>query len=757
MPNMPCARFTIPNLSALLLTACAWLVTGITASAQREAEISVLQSRLLQGKKDTCYVNTLYTLSLIYLQKQGELPGDLDSATLLKNQGLLLSKQLHYISGIGTGMVMEARIADEKKLPERFALYDKTAAFLTQHHQRKALADVYLSMAFSCTNEADQLQNKISLFKKALHIQQQENNRQECAFLLKNMADCYHLLEQYDTTLVLLNQSLALYQAVHYKDLQGVYTLFSELYRYKSDLSAALKYALLAAVTAEQVGDKSGQLTTIYNRVGLTYHVLFDMSLCYFHKALDVAYVNKDSAGIVLLSMNIANTLLKVNRVKEALALVQKTEQTQVTRSTDEKISLLKTAMTTWLEAGQPAKAEHYYRQLMHYYHPNNVFDTLRASLAPAIVSYLQRTGRYAATYPLLNEYIDYYRKSNRAVYLMRAEELYCKTDSALRRYQDALAHHQRFKHLSDSLFTLDKSKQLNSLQLQFETAKKDNDIQLLTQQSQLQASSLQRERLIRKFTAGGVIMLLLFLAVLYNRYRVKQRSNLQLEQKQEEINQQNELLKKLLGEKEWLLKEIHHRVKNNLQIVISLLNTQSSYLENEDARSAIRNSQHRMHAMSLIHQKLYQSNNLATIDMQWYIHELVKYMCESFSAEKKIQFTSAITPIQMDVVQAVPLGLILNEAISNCIKYAFPGSKRGEVHISLQNSGNDIYQLQISDNGIGLPESFDPENSYSLGMSLMRGLSGQLQGNFSINSHHGVTIIITFVLTSELPAAHIL
>lgn len=259
------------------------------------------------------------------------------------------------------------------------------------------------------------------------------------------------------------------------------------------------------------------------------------------------------------------------------------------------------------------------------------------------------------------------------------------------------------------------------------------------------------KKKLIHNTITGGIAMLVLFTGVVYSLYRVKKRSNLQLELKQEEINQQNDLLKKLLGKKEWLLKEIHHRVKNNLQIVISLLNTQSAYLENEDARSAIRNSQHRMHAMSLIHQKLYQSDNLATIDMHWYIQELVNYMCESFSTDKKIQFLCEVDKVNLDVVQAVPLGLILNEAISNSIKYAFPATTRGEVHISLKNTGKSRYRLQISDNGIGLPVAFDTEQGNSLGMSLMRGLTEQLNGCCKVSSENGVTIVVTFILNNEL------
>jgi two-component system, sensor histidine kinase PdtaS len=127
------------------------------------------------------------------------------------------------------------------------------------------------------------------------------------------------------------------------------------------------------------------------------------------------------------------------------------------------------------------------------------------------------------------------------------------------------------------------------------------------------------------------------------------------------------------------MLKEIHHRVKNNLQIVISLLNTQSAYLDNEDALQALKSSQQRMHSMSLIHQRLYQSDNLAMIDMHWYIQELAGYMRESFGVDRKVQFVLDTEKVELDVIQAVPLGLILNEAISNALSMLFRGTGKAK------------------------------------------------------------------------------
>jgi two-component system, sensor histidine kinase PdtaS len=261
----------------------------------------------------------------------------------------------------------------------------------------------------------------------------------------------------------------------------------------------------------------------------------------------------------------------------------------------------------------------------------------------------------------------------------------------------------------------------------------------VLTQKELLHQANLREANLIKNITIGGILLLLIAAFIFYKQYRQKQRAN-------KIITGQNKQLKHLLTEKEWLLKEIHHRVKNNLQIVMSLLNSQSAYIDNEPALTAIHDSQHRVHAMSLIHQKLYNSDNLSSIDMSFYIRELVSYLADSFNTGQRIRFEYAIEPLDMDVTQAVPLGLVLNEAITNSIKYAFPDGRSGVITISLAQTSRDHYLLTISDNGIGMPSHFKIQKPGSLGMSLMAGLSEDLDGNFSIENNNGTTIRVSFV-----------
>lgn len=183
----------------------------------------------------------------------------------------------------------------------------------------------------------------------------------------------------------------------------------------------------------------------------------------------------------------------------------------------------------------------------------------------------------------------------------------------------------------------------------------------------------------------------------------------------------------------------------------MSLLNSQSVYIDNEHALTAIHDSQHRVHAMSLIHQKLYGSENVSSIDASSYIRELVSYLRDSFNTKQRIRFEFNTEPLELDVSQAVPLGLILNEAITNSIKYAFPDERNGIISISLSNTSPNQYLLVVSDNGIGIRDNLKRKTPGSLGMSLMEGLSGDLDGKFSIENKNGTTINISFAYDAKV------
>jgi two-component sensor histidine kinase len=322
--------------------------------------------------------------------------------------------------------------------------------------------------------------------------------------------------------------------------------------------------------------------------------------------------------------------------------------------------------------------------------------------------------------------------------------------DSAAGNYKKAFDDLSLYRKINDSVYNNTKSQQIAEMQTQYETSQKEHSIKLLQSQNSTQKLELQTAHLQRNVTIGGVIILLLMIGLAYNRYRFKQKTNLELQAQQKEINLKNESLQqllkekdKLIGEKDWLVREVHHRVKNNLHTVICLLESQAVYLEN-DALKAIQISQHRIYAMSLIHQKLYHSNDIASIDMQVYLREFIGYLTESLGTGDRITFDLDIDPIKMSVSQAIPLALIINEALTNAIKYAFPDARKGHIRLSLKEVEHEI-KLTILDNGIGMDPELINKELESLGLQLMKGLTAELNGKLKIQSISGTSIEVSF------------
>ena len=193
--------------------------------------------------------------------------------------------------------------------------------------------------------------------------------------------------------------------------------------------------------------------------------------------------------------------------------------------------------------------------------------------------------------------------------------------------------------------------------------------------------------------------------------------------------------LTKSLQDKEVMLQEIHHRVKNNLQVICSLLNLQSRYLKEEKIIRAFTETQNRVKSMALVHQQLYQSDNLSEIVLASYVRQLIGNLSRAYSVTSQIEYHLEIGDFELDLDTAVPCGLIINEIVTNAIKYAFTAKQRGEISIHARANSENNLALTIEDNGVGLKPDYDPETSKSLGLRLVKSLTEQLQGKLDIIS----------------------
>ena len=209
--------------------------------------------------------------------------------------------------------------------------------------------------------------------------------------------------------------------------------------------------------------------------------------------------------------------------------------------------------------------------------------------------------------------------------------------------------------------------------------------------------------------------------------------------------------LQNSLQEKEILLKEIHHRVKNNLQVISSLLYLQSSKILEKEYKEIFNESQNRIKSMALVHEKLYKSVDLSGVELSDYIHSLISYLFKSYNVNyHKIKQEIQIDNIILSIDKSMPFGLIINELVTNSLKYAYEGREDGILRISIIKGMDEIIKVSVFDDGIGIPEDFDIKNSTSLGLRLVQTLVSQLEGTLHIVSNHGTEFIFEFSETKK-------
>ncbi len=291
--------------------------------------------------------------------------------------------------------------------------------------------------------------------------------------------------------------------------------------------------------------------------------------------------------------------------------------------------------------------------------------------------------------------------------------------------YKEALDAFSEYDRLKDELFTEEAEKKISSVQTQFEVTKRDNTILDQEQQLKKQKSS---QTMISVVT-GLLTLLLVLLYITYNNNRKK-----------------NALLLEQNLEKEFLLKEIHHRVKNNLGIVSSLLDLQSAEMQDPKVVEAIHESQNRVYSMSMIHQKLYQGKNLSAIEMRDYFLELSDHILDSFGLKNRIEFDFNMEEIELDVDTAIPLGLIVNELITNSLKHAFPKDSKGRIDLYFRKMNDKTIRLEVTDNGVGIHEILQTKEKRSgFGTKLIDLLVQQLDATMNRKSDHGTSVRIEF------------
>lgn len=309
------------------------------------------------------------------------------------------------------------------------------------------------------------------------------------------------------------------------------------------------------------------------------------------------------------------------------------------------------------------------------------------------------------------------------------------KAYKALGNYKDALSNHELLKLLNDSLRNDANTKYITQLEMQYEFDKEEEERLLLERETQLlQEAKDRRNRRTLMILVTLLTISLIVGYLIFQNYQIKKKSEAELSEKNNEIFI-------ALKEKELLLGEIHHRVKNNLQVISSLLRLQSRYIEDDIALNAISAGQSRVQSMALLHENLYQDDNFTGVNMQTYFDRLINGLFTTLNiSPERIKLEKDIAPIELDVDFVVPIGLITNELITNSLKHAFSNQEDGLLKVRLYEKNHQL-NLEVSDNGKGMSADFFENKSTSFGHKLIKAFATKLKAELRVINDEGTTV----------------
>jgi two-component system, sensor histidine kinase PdtaS len=599
------------------------------------------------------------------------------------------------------------------------------------------------------------LDSIIYRYQQALALFKELKNGEKQSEILGQIGEMYVAQGKLPEAERVLQEALQLQKSFSIRNKYLTYWPLSGLQRKKGNYAKAIEYGL-QAIEGVKLTNAYVVQATYMDGVGRMYAEIGkpDSAISLFYKGLEIlAKETNHHWNVSNTRYDIINQMvpafLQTGRKNDALILLKRTAKSYPPDNDYTRLLYAVSMGNCMKGLGMLNEAEQSYLQALAIAERTRQVVE-RANILLLVAELNIRLKRFGKAEEYIARVLKHPKGLATTINLAEISYLQFKIDSATGNYVAAIRHYQNFKFLNDSIFTVEKARQLDELLIQYQTVKREQEIQALQNKAKEQESEYEREKFMKRITLAGVALLSLILLLSHRAYRIKQRSNKRLKLSQQQISQTNLSLQHIIQEKEWLVKEIHHRVKNNLHTIISLLDSQTAYLQDSREKNVIKDSQRRIQAMSLLHQKLYLSSDMSSINMEFYIQELVAYLKESFNAEERIHFNSDIDHIIFDISPAVTIALILNEAITNALKYAFPGECSGVITVMLKEASPGCYKLSISDNGVGLPPDFDIDSHASLGLNLLQGLAADIDGSFSIVSNGGTSISIVFPYKPE-------
>ncbi|WP_241265209.1 tetratricopeptide repeat-containing sensor histidine kinase [Algoriphagus aestuariicola] len=529
-------------------------------------------------------------------------------------------------------------------------------------------------------------------------------------------------MEELDLAEVVLKNAL---EKIPEKEYWLLYTNLGYVYERRGKLGDAFDYASKTLKIGETYNDKKAIAMAYSDMSNLFWKQRkYGVALEYGLKSVSIfEEIGKKDLDYDFTLHVVGNNLVELNRLEEAQRYFEKSirigEQYGFYNNlSDSYIALsdLNTQKGNFAEAISSGMEALKYAELL-----ENGFMIMRSYLSLGKAS--NAAGNFEEAVAYLEKSIETATPDFGDKYYLSL--VYLELSKALegsKQFAKALDATRTYDQLRQLVFSHNANEQISFLQTQMELNQKESTIKL-------QEAKLAKNQVIQAFilTLSGILVIFLF--VLYRIFLRKKKYS--------------RLLEKKNLEKEFLLKEIHHRVKNNLETISSLLSLQTAQIESREFQTIMEETQNRVHSMGMIHKRLYQGENIKSIEMRDFFESLGNYTIDTFDASERIRFLSDMKPLELDVDLAIPIGLIVNELISNSLKYAFPNNCCGEIEVKLLEKDDHLH-LIVSDNGIGISENPQVLGS-GFGSQLIQLLTRQLDGKMTLLRQKGTEVIFEF------------
>ncbi len=505
------------------------------------------------------------------------------------------------------------------------------------------------------------------------------------------------------------------------------------LYRKKGEHAQSLE-AFLKVIQINEPKEMLG----IYNHIGILYNERgeFRQALNYLSK-IDAYYQKKGEPNRYTASLyNLAMSYIGLNETDKARECLDRYKVSKIKRGNYNSLGLVYVSLSELaIMEGKPRLAIAYQDTARYYFEKLNIAQPIASRYIAKGKIYLDQKEYKEALYNF-DKAEQIAKESGIRSTLLPMYKAKAEAFSALNNFEQAFHFQKLFEALNDSLNSTKSTELMAQLERDYLMEKANKEKELLNKENQLQELQIEKQR---NFQLSLMALLALgagILALVWKQSRIRKNNQMLLLQK-------NKIIEKALEEKEYLFKEIHHRVKNNLQIVSSLLYLQSQHIADGSALEALREGRSRVQSMALIHQNLYQEDNLSGVDVKTYFGKLAKSLFDSYKVQQeRIQLHTEIEALNLDVDTLIPLALILNELLSNALKYAFPDDRKGNLTVKIGLQDENLL-LRVADDGIGLPANFDKRQHQSLGYELIRLFAQKLNARLDIVSDGGTEVTL--------------